>query len=142
MTTPTRPLPIVVEQWIARSKYLRWIDGLSAWLVLVLAAVETMPRQSIGPLALTSAGLLALGVMLPPLRTHWRPISGWMGLAVSRSLRPGDRAWFVRDGRADSVLVTARHGVRLSIALPNLGEVESISVRRTRVFLVPLARPR
>ncbi|PYO02892.1 MAG: hypothetical protein DMD91_03060 [Candidatus Rokuibacteriota bacterium] len=137
MTTPTRPVPVAVEQWIARSKYLRWIDGLSAWLVLVLLAVEAMPRQSIGPLALTSAGLLVLGVLLPPLRTRWRPISGWIGLAVSRSLRPGDRAWFVRDGRADSVLVTARHGVRLSIALPNLGEVESISVRRTRVFLVP-----
>ena len=105
--------------------------------MLVLLAVEAMPRQSIGPLALTSAGLLVLGVLLPPLRTRWRPISGWIGLAVSRSLRPGDRAWFVRDGRADSVLVTARHGVRLSIALPNLGEVESISVRRTRVFLVP-----
>ena len=137
MTTPTRPVPVAVEQWIARSKYLRWIDGLSAWLVLVLLAVEAMPRQSIGPLALTSAGLLVLGVLLPPLRTRWRPISGCIGLAVSRSLRPGDRAWFVRDGRADSVLVTARHGVRLSIALPNLGEVESISVRRTRVFLVP-----
>ena len=137
MTTPTRPVPVAVEQWIARSKYLRWIDGQSAWLVLVLLAVEAMPRQSIGPLALTSAGLLVLGVLLPPLRTRWRPISGWIGLAVSRSLRPGDRAWFVRDGRADSVLVTARHGVRLSIALPNLGEVESISVRRTRVFLVP-----
>src|SRR2546428_857620 len=100
MTTPTRPVPVAVEQWIARSKYLRWIDGLSAWLVLVLLAVEAMPRQSIGPLALTSAGLLVLGVLLPPLRTRWRPISGWIGPAGSRSLRPRDPGWVVRGGRA------------------------------------------
>src|SRR5262245_17189287 len=123
MTTPTRPVPAVVERWIAHSKYLRWIDALSAWMVLMLLAKQVMPGGSIGPPALVSAGLLGLGVMLPPLRTRWRLISGWIGLTVSRPLRPGDRAWFVRDGRADSVLVTARHGARLSIALPNLGEV-------------------
>jgi len=56
---------------------------------------------------------------------------------VSRSLRPGDRAWFVRDGHADSVLITARRGIRVSIAALSIGEAETMSVRRTRVFLVP-----
>ncbi|PYM22352.1 MAG: hypothetical protein DMD80_28530, partial [Candidatus Rokuibacteriota bacterium] len=59
------------------------------------------------------------------------------GVLVSRTVRPGDRAWFVRDGRADSVLVTARRGLRVSIAVPGMGAAETISVRRTRVFLVP-----
>jgi hypothetical protein len=37
------------------------------------------------------------------------------------------------------VLVTARRGLRVSIALPGFGQAETIRVRRTRVFLVPLA---
>ena len=57
---------------------------------------------------------------------------------MSKSLRPGARAWFVRDGRADAVLITARHGLRMSIAPPGFGEAETMRVRRTRVFLVPL----
>jgi len=137
MTTPTRPVPVAVEQWIARSKYLRWIDGLSAWPGAGAfsgggdaPAVDRTACADVG-------GAARAGRAASSAEDSLAPISGWIGLAVSRSLRPGDRAWFVRDGRADSVLVTARHGVRLSIALPNLGEVESISVRRTRVFLVP-----
>jgi len=39
--------------------------------------------------------------------------------------------------RADAVLVTARRGLRVSIASPGMGEAETMSVRRTRVFLVP-----
>ncbi len=65
-------------------------------------------------------------------------MSGWVGVAVSRSVRPGQRVWFVRDGRADAVLVTARRGLRVSIAAPQLGEAETLSVRRTRVLLIPL----
>ena len=137
VTTPTSPVPVVVETWMSRSRYLRWIDAVTAWLVLSVIAASVMPRPSAGPVALTSAGLLVLALMLPRIRVRWRPVSGWIGLAVSRPLRPGDRAWFVRDGRADPALITARHGLRMSIALPNRGEVESISVRRTRVFLVP-----
>jgi len=41
------------------------------------------------------------------------------------------------DGRADAVLITARHGIRISIAAPSLTEAETLSVRRTRVFLIP-----
>ncbi len=137
MTTPTRPLPAVVERWISRSRYVRWGDAVIAWLVLWVTAVQLVPQQSNRLVALASLCPLVLGVLVPPLRTHWRPLSSSIGLIVSRSLRPGDRAWFVRDGRADAVLITARHGLRLSIALPSLGEAESISVRRTRVFLVP-----
>jgi hypothetical protein len=55
---------------------------------------------------------------------------------LSRDLRPGDRAWYVaRD--ASLVVVTARRGVRIAIARPDLVQDEVIRVRRTRVFLLP-----
>ena len=139
MATPTAPLPSVVEKWISRSRYLRWIDAVAAWLVLLALAVQALPELSGRTAAVISLALLAAGVALRPLRIHWRPVSGWVGVLASRSLRPGHRAWFVRDGRADAVLITGRRGLRLSIAAPSLGEAETISVRRTRVFLVPLA---
>lgn len=110
---------------------------MAAWLVLAAIAMPMMRRQSDGAVALAALGALVVGVWCRPLRAHWRPISGWIGLRVSRSLRPGDRAWFVRHGRADSVLVTARQGFRLALAGVALGETESMSVRRTRVFVVP-----
>ena len=47
-------------------------------------------------------------------------------------------AWYVRDREADLVLVTARHGIRLVIAKPDLGSDESMSVRRTRVMRLPV----
>jgi len=137
MTPPTAPVPATVEKWISRSKYLRWVDAVTAWLVLFGVAMTLLPEQSDRTIALISVALLVLGVMLRPLRVHWRPVSGWAGVLVSRTVRPGDRAWFVRDGRADSVLVTARRGLRVSIAVPGMGAAETISVRRTRVFLVP-----
>jgi len=137
VTSPTSPVPVVVERWLSRSRYLRWIDAGIAWLVLAVLAASVLPRPSAGSVALASAVVLVLATMVPALRIRWRPVSGWISLAVSRPLRPGDRAWFVRDGRADPVLITACHGLRLSIALPNRGEAETISVRRTRVLLVP-----
>jgi len=139
MTTPTAPLPSVVGKWISRSRYLRWIDAVAGWLVLLAIAVQVMPEPSGRVVAVISLALLAVGVALRPLRIHWRPVSGWVGVLASRSLRPGHRAWFVRDGRADAVLITGRRGLRLSIAAPSLGEAETISVRRTRVLLVPFA---
>src|SRR6266446_5863713 len=122
VTSPTSPVPVVVERWLSRSRYLRWIDAGIAWLVLAVLAASVLPRSSAGSVALASAVVLVLATMVPALRIR---------------LRPGDRAWFVRDGRADPVLITACHGLRLSIALPNRGEAETISVRRTRVLLVP-----
>ena len=137
VTSPTSPVPVDVERWLSRSSYLRWIDAATGWVTLAVIAACLMPRPSAGSVSLVSAGMLVLGMMVPPLRIRWRPVTGWIGLRVSRSLRSGDRAWFVRDGRADPVLITARHGLRLSIATPNRGEAETISVRRTRVLLVP-----
>jgi hypothetical protein len=137
MATPTAPVPTAIERWITRARYLRWIDALAAWIVLFAIVVELFPDTARGPLALLATALLGGGVWLPQLRLHWRPVSGWVGLAASRSLRPGQRAWFVRDGRADAVLITARHGIRIAIAAPTLTEAETLTVRRTRVFLIP-----
>jgi len=137
VTSPTSPVPVAVERWLSRSRYVRWIDALAAWLISSVITASLLPWLSAGLVTLISVGVLVLGMMLPSIRSRWRPVSGWIGLSVSRPLRPGDRAWFVRDGRADPVLITARHGLRLSIALPNRGEAETISVRRTRVLLVP-----
>jgi len=138
MPTPIAPLPAAAETWISRSKYLRWLDAVAAWLVLLGGVALALPEQSAQPIVVTSLLLLVIGVMLRPLRLRWRPVSGWIGVVVSRRLRAGDRAWFVRDGRADAVLVTARRGLRLSIALPGFGEAETMRVRRTRVYVVPL----
>ena len=127
----------MIEKWISRSAYLRWLDALAAWVLVFAVALQLMRNQSVRTVVLTSLTALVLAVIPRPVRVHWRPISGWVGLVVSRSLRPGDRAWFVRHGRADSVLVTARRGGRVSIAIANLGEAESISVHRTRILLIP-----
>jgi hypothetical protein len=137
MPTPTAPLPAVAETWIFRSKYLRWLDAAAGWLVLyvVVLSLEAPSQAAV----LAALALVAVGAFLRPLRLRWRPVSGWAGVLVSRSLRAGDRAWFVREGRADPVLVTARRGLRVSIALPGFGQAETIRVRRTRVLLVPLA---
>ena len=140
MATPTTPVPTSVETWITRVRYLRCLDALAAWLVLLAVAAELLPEQPGGTLAVSSLALLVIAVMLRPLRLRWRPVSGWVGVAVSRTLRPGQRAWFVRDGHADAVLVTGRRGLRLSIAAPNVGAAETLTVRRTRVFLIPVSR--
>lgn len=140
MATPTTPVPTAVETWITRARYLRWLDALAAWLVLLAVAAELMSEEPGGIIAVSALALLVIGVMLRPLRLRWRPVSGWVGVAISRTLRPGQRAWFVRDGHADAVLVTGRRGLRLTIAAPNVGAEETLTVRRTRVFLIPLSR--
>ena len=141
MTTPIRLLPEHIERWIARSRRLRWLDAVSAWLCLWLAALWIV-SASARDAAFGAAVLLALGVLVRPLRAFWRPISAWVGLAVSRSLRVGDRAWHVRPDRVDLVLVTARHGARLVIATPGFDADEGLSVRRTRVLVLPFEEPR
>jgi len=85
-----------------------------------------------------AAALVGLGAVIRPVRVRWRPVTGSVGIAVSRGLRPGARAWYVREREADLVLVTARHGLRLVIAKPDLGRDEGMSVRRTRVILLPV----
>src|SRR2546422_8743834 len=132
MTTPLESLPDSVARWISRVAWLRWVDALVAWISLWSAS-----RALLGPIlashaAVVSLACLALGLAIRPVRVRWRPVSGWVGLAVSRGLRPGDHAWYVRSRQADLVLVTARHGARLVIARPDLAADEGLNVRRTR----------
>ena len=84
-----------------------------------------------------AAGMLVVGSLFPRLRLAWRPASAMTTFVVSRGLRAGDRAWFVHGRDADLVLVTARHGLRLVVARPDQGAVEGMSVRRTRVLVLP-----
>lgn len=137
MPTPAAPISVLAETWISRARYLRWMDALAAWLVLCAIVTAVAPELPGRMIAITALALLIAAIMLRPIRVRWRPISGWAAVAVSRRLRPGDRAWFIRDGTADLILITARRGLRMSITMPGLGEAETMRVRRTRVYLVP-----
>ena len=137
MTTPMQPVPVVVARWMARVRWFRWLDACVAWAGLWYLGGSVLGRGLAGPAAVLSLLLVSLGLWVRPLRTRWRPLSGWVGLVMSRGLHPGDRAWYVRPHQADLVLVTARHGARLVIARPNLAEDEGLTVRRTRVLVLP-----
>lgn len=137
MTTPIRSLPEEVERWIVRARWFRGLDAGVAWLSLWAAALWTFGAASARGAALAAGAVVGLGLMVRPLRLFWRPISASVGLTVSRDLRAGDRAWYVRPDHADLVLVTARHGTRLVIAMPHLDADEGLNVRRTRVLLLP-----
>src|SRR5207245_6241091 len=95
VTSPTSPVPVVVERWLSRSRYLRWIDAGIAWLVLAVLAASVLPRSSAGCVALASAVVIVLARMVPALRMRWRTVSGRIHLAVRRTMRPGGRASFV-----------------------------------------------
>ena len=137
MRTPIRPIPEPVARWMARARLLRWLDALAGWLVLWFALAAWPGDLAGGPAAL--AALLILGVLVPvvPLRRRWRMVSGAVGLWMSRSLVAGDVAWCVGPGSAERVIVTARRGARVTVATPGGDAVEGMSVRRTRVLLVP-----
>jgi hypothetical protein len=137
MTTPMKPVPELVASWMARVRWLRWLDASVAWAGLWGIGAAVLGRGSAAEAAVLASILVGLGFVVRPLRTRWRPLSGWVGLAVSRGLHPGDRAWYVRPHRADLVLVTARHGARLVIARPDLAGDEGLTVRRTRVLVLP-----
>ena len=137
MTTPIKPLPDAIHRWIARARWLRWTDAVAAWMGLWAAWVTILGPAAARHAAALSLAFLGLGLVVRPIRILWRPISAGVGLTVSRGLNPGDRAWYVRSSRADLVLVTARHGTRLVIATPDVDAEEVLSVRRTRVFLLP-----
>jgi len=142
MTTPIRPLPEDIERWIARARWLRALDAAVAWLALTGALMSIPGALSGGQAAVLSLALVSLGFLARRIRVFWRPISAYVGLLVSRGLRPGDRAWYVRSRRADLVLVTACHGVRALIATSDVDADEVLSVRRTRVLLLPADRGR
>lgn len=137
MTTPMRPLPESVVRWIARRRWLRWADALTAGIVLWVGTAMVLGSQRLEAAALIAAVLVVGGGMIQALRSRWRPVSGWVGLRISASVRPGDRAWYLRAHEASMVVVTARRGVRLVVARPDLQD-EGISVRRTRVFVLPV----
>jgi hypothetical protein len=135
--TPIRPIPGDIDRWNSRLRWLRWLDGLVAWLLLAAGLRLLVPLDE-RPALVAAFLVVAAGAAMPLVRSRWRPVSGPVGLSVSRRLRPGDRAWYVRAGEADRVLITARHGLRMVIAQPGEG-AEGLSVRRTRVLLIPMA---
>ena len=136
MRSPIRPIPESVQRWVARGRLLRWLDAAVGWFVLWLVLTELLPVVPGESVAL--AALLVLGILTPvaPLRRLWRPASGAVGLWMSRSIGVGDVAWLVGHASAERVIVTARRGTRLTVAMPGGDAAEGMRVRRTRVFLV------
>jgi hypothetical protein len=138
MRTPIRPLPDRVARWRAYARCLRWLDAVAAWPIVLAGATAWLPGTHLADRALVAAVVVVVAALIPALRVRWRPLSGAVGLVLSEPLRPGHRAWYVRGSSAEPVLITGRHGLRLVIAGANQGTAEGISVRRTRVLLVPL----
>ena len=137
MRSPLRPLPAAVTRWTAAARVLGWLDALAAYLAIWGGAAVAFPSASRASLAVLAAAVTALGALLRPLRVRWRPVRGAVALVLSARLSPGDHAWFVRPGHAERVLVTARRRTRVVIARLNEEGAEGLSVRRTRVLLVP-----
>jgi hypothetical protein len=139
VTTPIRPLPSAIARWTSRLRWLRWVDALLAWLAVLLGLHVWLPPMA-PPTTMALAAAIVVGALLiQRLRLAWRPVSAIATVLLSRGLRPGDRAWFVHGDDADLVLVTARRGVRVVVARPGYDSVEGLSVRRTRVLLLPAA---
>jgi hypothetical protein len=113
------------------------LDALAAWLTLWAGISFVLPEFSRSGQATVAAVVVAIGIAIAPVRVLWRPVTGWIALVVSRPLRPGDRAWLVRGDGADLVLVTARRGLHMVVAQGAQDGTEGITVRRTRVLLVP-----
>ena len=133
--TPLRPLPDGIARWSAWAGRLRALDALVAWAVVWgLAGLMGLRPGTVtaGASVVVVAGLAVIAA----LRTRWRPVSGPVGLWVSRMLSPGDRAWHVRAEGPELVIVTARRGLRLTVAVPGRGAAEGLSVRRTRVLVL------
>ena len=137
MTTPTRPLPGNIARWTSRLRWLRWLDACLAWLTLLIGSSVLLPQVPPQAAMVLAAGLLLVAALIPRLRFAWRPVSATTTFLVSRGLRPGDHVWFVHGHGADLVLVTARHGLRVVVARPGHDAAEGMSVRRTRVLLLP-----
>jgi hypothetical protein len=129
-------MPAAVVRWTVAARVLRWLDALAGWLAISGGAAMTFQSASREPLAVLAALVVALVALARPLRARWRPVSGVVGFVLSARLAPGDRAWYVRPGAADRVLVTACHGTRVVIARLDAAGAEGLSVRRTRVLLV------
>ena len=137
MRSPLRPLPAAVVRWTAAVRVLRWLDALAAWLAICGGAAIAFPTASREQLAILAALFAVLSALVRPLRARWRPVSGAVAVVLSARLSPGDQAWYVSPGHAERVLVTARHRTRVVIARLNDAGAEGLSVRRTRVLLLP-----
>jgi hypothetical protein len=139
--TPIRPLPEGVARWSARARWLRWLDALAAGVLVWGLVAAKLP--DVGPGLQAAAAALVVGLLgaITPIRLRWRPISGLVRLWLSRTLAPGDRAWYVRPDAPELVIVTARRGLRLTVTVPGRGSAEGLSVRRTRVLLLDADEP-
>ena len=91
MTTPMKPVPELVARWMARVRWFRWLDAFVAWAGLWGISAAVLGRAWAREAAVLALILVGLGLIMRPLRTRWRPLSGWVGLAMSRGLHPGDR---------------------------------------------------
>jgi hypothetical protein len=136
MGTPMRPLPENVVRWGARARWIRRLDALVGWFVMWGLLACTRSDLGVGVQAVSAGLVVGLLGTIPSIHLRWRPISGPVGLWVSRRLAPGDRAWYVRPETPELVIVTACRGLHLTVAAPGRGGVEGLSVRRTRVLLL------
>jgi hypothetical protein len=139
MRAPIKSLPPHIDRWVVRIGWLRSLDALAAWLTLWAGLSLVLPAFDGSGQAAVAAMVVAVGIAISPVRGLWRPVTGWVGLTVSGALRPGDRAWLVRRGGADLVIVTARRGLRMVVAQAQ-ESAEGITVRRTRVLVIPAGR--
>ncbi len=137
MRAPLRPLPESVSRWTTCVGMLRWVDAIAAWLGCWLVTIVVLPDWDERARVVVAALAIVAAALVPAWRVRWRPVSAVVGLRVSRRLRPGDHAWYIRPGDARLVLVTARRRLRVVIAMPDQEREEGLIVRRTRVFLVP-----
>jgi hypothetical protein len=134
---PIRSIPRSIARWGTYASWLRWLDALAASLAAWAGIAVMAPRTSADARLVLAAALTVALALVPALRVRWRPVSGAVGLAVSRTLRPGDRAWYVSPGRVERVLVTGRRLLRVVIVTAAHDGSEGLSVRRTRVLLLP-----
>jgi len=72
-----------------RVRWFRWLDACVAWAGLWCLGGAVLGRGLPGPAAGLALLLVGLGLWVRPLRTRWRPLSGWVGLVMSRGLHPG-----------------------------------------------------
>lgn len=130
-------MPAAIERWITALRVLRWLDALTAGLAVWGALALGFPSAPGMRLAALAVLITALTALVRPLRARWRPVSGVVSHVLSARLSPGDQAWYVRAGHAERVLVTARRRTRVVIVPLGDERSEGLSVRRTRVLLVP-----
>jgi hypothetical protein len=136
-----RPLPEDIARWSGRARWLRRFDAVAAWALAWAAIAVALPELDPVPQAVGAAVLVGVLGLVAPLRLRWRPVSGAAGLWLSRALTPGARAWHLRPDAPELVIVTARRGLRVTVAVPGRGAAEGLSVRRTRVLLLEADRP-